>query len=122
MFYPLAQSIYHTLEEQYGCYAMPQMCIRDRNLMQQLLKPAEGTEEAADKTPQQHAQQNEKACDIVGEAELGRAHHCLKRPDRAGPGRCRTGVAVQPRHADSLPRPLIQSALEKVRQMQVRCV
>lgn len=23
MFYPLAQSIYHTLEEQYGCYAMP---------------------------------------------------------------------------------------------------
>mgnify|MGYP000868360941 CR=1 FL=1 len=67
----------------------------------------------------QQAQRNEKACDIVGEAELGRPHHRLKRPDGAGPGRRRTGVAVQPRHADGLPRPLIQSALEKVRQMQV---
>ena len=37
----------------------------------------------------------------------------------AGPGRRRTGVAVQPRHADGLPRPLIQSAFEKVRQVQV---
>ena len=90
-----------------------------RDLMQQLLKPAEGTEEAADKAPQQHAQQNEKACDIIGEAELGRPHHRLKRPDGTGAGGRRAGVAVQPRHADGLPRPLIQSALEKVRQMQV---
>ena len=41
-----------------------------RALMQQLLKPAEGTEEAADETPQQNAQQNGKACDIIGKAEL----------------------------------------------------
>ena len=87
--------------------------------MQQLLKPAEGTQEAADEAPQQHAQQNEKACDIIGEAELGGPHHRLKRPDGAGPGRRRTGVAVQPRHADGLARALIQAALEKVRQVQV---
>ena len=87
--------------------------------MQQLLKPAEGTEEAADKAPQQHAQQNEKACDIIGEAELGRPHHRLKCPDRTGSGGRWTGIAVQPRHADGLPRPLIQPALEKVRQVQV---
>ena len=99
-----------------------------RDFMQQLLKPAEGTEEAADKASQQDSQQNEETCDIIGKAELGRPHHRLKRPDGAGPGRRRTGVAVQPRHADGLPRPLIQSALEKVRQMQVcllytsRCV
>ena len=43
----------------------------------------------------------------------------LKRPNGAGPGRRRTGVAVQPRHADGFPRPLIQSALEKIRQVQV---
>ena len=30
-----------------------------------LEKTAKGTEEAADKAPQQHAQQNEKACDIL---------------------------------------------------------
>ena len=87
--------------------------------MQQLLKPAEGTEKAADKAPQQNAQQNEKACDIIGEAELRRAHHCLKRSDGAGTGRRRAGVAVQPRHADGLSRALIQSALEEIRQMQV---
>ena len=103
------------------CQGLELLCgeLLCRDLMQQLLKPAEGTEEAADKAPQQHAQQNEKACDIVGEAEPGRPHHSLKRPNGAGPGRRRTGVAVQPRHAGGLPRPLIQSALEKVRQVQV---
>ena len=87
--------------------------------MQQLLKPAEGTQEAADEAPQQHSQQNEKACDIIGEAELGGPHHRLKRPDGTGAGGCRAGVAVQPRHADGLARALIQAALEKVRQVQV---
>ena len=103
------------------CQRLQPLCgkLLSGDFVQQLLKPAEGTEEAADKAPQQHAQQNEKACDIIGEAELGRPHHRLKRPDGASPGRRRTGVAVQPGHADGLPRPLIQSALEKVRQMQV---
>ena len=103
------------------CQGLELLCgeLLCRDLMQQLLKPAEGTEEAADKAPQQDSQQNEETCDIIGEAELGRAHHRLKRPDGAGSGGRRTGVAVQPRHADGLPRPLIQSALEKVRQMQV---
>ena len=90
-----------------------------RDLMQQLLKPAEGTEEAADKASQQDSQQNEKACDIIGEAELGRPHHRLKRPDGTGSGGRRTGVAVQPRHADGFPSALIQSSLEEVRQVQV---
>ena len=89
------------------------------DLMQQLLKPAEGTQKAANKAPQQYAQQNEKACDIIGEAELGGPHHRLKRPDGTGAGGCRAGVAVQPRHADGLARALIQAALEKVRQVQV---
>ena len=89
------------------------------DFMQQLLKPTEGAQKAADKASQQNAKQNEESCDIIGKAELGRPHHRLKRPDGAGPGRRRTGVAVQPRHADGLPRPLIQSALEKVRQMQI---
>ena len=103
------------------CQGLELLCgeLLCRELMQQLLKPAKGTEEAADKAPQQHAQQNEKACDIIGEAEPGRPHYRLKRPDGTGSGGRRTGVAVQPRHADGLPRPLIQSALEKVRQMQV---
>ena len=103
------------------CQGLELLCgeLLCRDLMQQLLKPAEGTEEAADKAPQQHAQQNEKACDIIGEAELGRAHHCLKRPDGAGSGGRRTGVAVQPRHADGFPSALIQSSLEEVRQVQV---
>ena len=42
-----------------------------------------------------------------------------ERPDGTGAGRRRTGVAVQPRHTDGLPRALIQSALEEIRQMQV---
>ena len=90
-----------------------------RELMQQLLKPPEGAEKAADKAPQQYAKQDEKACDIIGKAELGRANHRLKRSDGTGSGGRRTGVAVQSRYADGLPRPLIQSAFSEVRQMQV---
>ena len=90
-----------------------------RDLMQQLLKPAEGTQKTTDKASQQDSQQNEKACDIIGEAELGRPHHRLKRPDGAGSGGRRTGVAVQPRHADGFPSALIQSSFEEVRQVQV---
>ena len=89
------------------------------DLMQQLLKPAEGTQKAANKAPQQNSQQNEKTCDVIGEAEFGRAYHCLKRSDGAGTGGRRTGVAVQTRHTDGFSRALIQSALEKIRQVQV---
>ena len=103
------------------CQRLQPLCgkLLSGDFVQQLLKPAEGAQKTADEASQQDSQQNEETCDIVGEAELGRPHHRLKRPDGAGPGRRRTGVAVQPRHADGLPRPLIQSALEKVRQMQV---
>ncbi len=55
------------------------------DFMQQLLKPAEGAQKTADKASQQDSQQNEKACDIIGKAELGRAHHRLKRPDGQAP-------------------------------------
>ena len=82
-------------------------------------KPAEGTQKAADKASQQDSQQNEETCDIIGEAELGRAHHRLKRTDRTGAGGCRAGIAVQSRHADGLSHTLIQSALEEVGQMQI---
>ena len=40
------------------------------DLVQQFLKPAEGTEEAADEASKQDSQQNKKARDIVGKAEL----------------------------------------------------
>ena len=103
------------------CQRLQPLCgkLLGGNFMQQFLKPAEGAQKTADKASQQDSQQNEKACDIIGEAELGRPHHRLKCPDGTGSGGRWTGVAVQPRHADGLPRPLIQSALEKVRQMQV---
>ena len=39
------------------------------DLVKQLLKPAEGTQKAADKASQQDSQQNEETCDIIGEAE-----------------------------------------------------
>ena len=89
------------------------------DLMQQLLKPAEGAQKAANKAPQQNSQQNEKTCDVIGKAEFGRAYHCLKRSDGAGAGGRRTGIAVQTRHTDGFSRALIQSALEKIRQVQV---
>ena len=41
-----------------------------RDLMQQLLEPAEGAQKAADEPPQQNAQQDEKSRDIIGKAEL----------------------------------------------------
>ena len=54
------------------CQRLQPLCgeLLCRDFMQQLLKPAEGTEEAADKASQQDSQQNEKACDIIGETEL----------------------------------------------------
>ena len=89
------------------------------NFMQQFLKPAEGTQKTADKASQQDSQQNEEACDIIGEAELGRPYHRLKRPDGASAGGRRAGVAVQPRHTDGFPCALIQSTPEEIRQVQV---
>ena len=89
------------------------------NFMEQFLKPAEGTQKTADKASQQDSQQNEKACDIIGKAELGRPHYRLKRPDRTSTGGCRAGVAIQPGYTYGFPCALIQFALEKVRQMQV---
>ena len=89
------------------------------DFVQQLLKPAEGAQKTADKASKQDSQQNEKACDIIGKAELGRTHYRLKRPDR---GKRRTppdrSSSSAPAHIRFSPA-LIQSALEKVRQMQV---
>ena len=89
------------------------------NFMQQFLKPAEGAQKTADKASKQDAEQNEKACDIIGKTELGRAHYRLKRPDGTSAGGCRAGVAIQPGHTDGFPCALVQFALEKVRQVQV---
>ena len=54
------------------CQGLELLCgeLLCRDLMQQLLKPAEGTQKAADEAPQQDSQQNEETCDIIGEAEL----------------------------------------------------
>ena len=60
-----------------------------------------------------------KTAEQLSRQERDKSHDRLKRPDGAGPGGRRTGVAVQPRHADGLPCPLIQPALEKVGQVQV---
>ena len=76
--------------------------------MQKFLKPAERAEEAADEPPQQHPEEDENACDVVGKAELGGTHHRLERPHRAGTGSARAGIAVQSRHADVFSASLIQ--------------
>ena len=68
---------------------------------------------------QQNAQQNQNSCDIIGKAEFRRAYHRLKRPDGTGAGGCRTGIAVESRHTDGLPRALVQPALKKIWQMQI---
>ena len=41
------------------------------DLVQQLLKPTEGTQKAAEETPQQNPHQQEETCDIIGKAKLG---------------------------------------------------
>ena len=38
--------------------------------MQKLLQPTERAEKTADKTPQQHAQQNQNAGNIIGKPKL----------------------------------------------------
>ena len=90
-----------------------------RDFMQQLLQPAERAQKAADEPPEQHAEQDQNAGDIIRKAEFGRADHRLKRPDRAR-ARCRrAGIAVQAGHADGLALALIDAALEEVWQVDV---
>ena len=48
------------------------------NFVQQLLKPSERTQKTADEAAEQHTEQNEKSCDIVGNAEFRGSHNCLK--------------------------------------------
>lgn len=52
-------------------------------MVQQLLKPAERAEKAADEPSEQYAQQDQQAGDVIAEAEAGRADDCLKRADGA---------------------------------------
>ena len=87
--------------------------------MQQLLKPSERTQKAADKAAEQHTEQNEKSRDVVGKAEFRRSHHCLKRADRTGTRCRRAGITIEPRYTNSLSFPLINSALQEIRQMKV---
>ena len=89
------------------------------NLVQQLLKPSERTQKTADEAAEQHTEQNEKSCDVVGKAEFRRSHHRLKRADRTGPRCRRAGITIEPRHTDSLSFPLINSALQEIGQMKV---
>ena len=55
-----------------------------------------------------------------GEAEARRADHGLKCTDRAGAGRRRAGIAVEPRNADDLALPLVDAPRPEVRQVEVR--
>ena len=82
--------------------------------MQKLLKPAERAQKAADEPSQQHPEEDEDAGDVVGKAELGRAHHRLECSHRTGTGRARAGIAVQPRHADVFSAALIQRSFCKI--------
>lgn len=87
--------------------------------MQKILQPAERAEKTADKAPQQHAQQNQNAGNIIGKPKLSRPDHSLKGPDRAGPRSAGAGVTVQARNAEIFPLALIKRSFEKIRQMDV---
>lgn len=90
-----------------------------RKLVQQLLKPAERAQEAADEAAEQHAEEDQEAGDVVGEAEARRADHSLKGTDRAGTGRRRARIAVEPRNAGDLALPLVDAARPEIRQVEV---
>ena len=75
--------------------------------MQQLLKPAERAQKAADKPSEQHAEQDQDTGDVIRKPELRRADDRLKGADRARARRAGTGIAVQAGHADRLAAALI---------------
>lgn len=91
-----------------------------RELVQQLLEPAERAQKAADEAAEQYAEEDQEAGDVVGEAEARRADHGLEGTDRAGTGRRRAGIAVEPRNAGDLALPLVDAACPKIRQVEVR--
>lgn len=117
------QQHYH--HEQHGVLEIPQRLqpfggqLRGGDMVQQLLKPAERAEKAADEPSEQHAQQDQQAGDVIAEAEAGRADDCLKRADGARARRARAGIAVQSGHTDPLAVALIQSAGKEIRQVDV---
>ena len=69
--------------------------------------------------PSSTPKEDEDAGDVVGKAELGRAHHRLECSHRAGTGRARAGIAVQPRHADVFSAALIQRPFGKIGQVDI---
>ena len=71
-----------------------------RDLMEQLLKPAEGTQKAAYHPAQQNTDEQQETHYIVGKMKFRGADHGLNRPDGTGGRRSRTGVAIQSRDAD----------------------
>ena len=95
------------------------LLLRKWNLVQQLLKPAEGAQEAAHEPPQQNAQQDQRTGNVVGKPKLGRSDHRLNRPNGARSRSGGAGVAVEPRHADVLAFSPVNLPLEQVGQMGV---
>ena len=88
--------------------------------MEQLLQPSKRTQEPTHKAPQQHAEQDERARDVIGKAELGRAHHRLKCTDRTCARSRRARIAIKPRHANRFFRALVDAAFGEVWQMDIR--
>ena len=87
--------------------------------MNQLLKPPKRAQKAAHKPPQQYPQQNQRACYIIGKLEFGRADYRLHRPDGARACCGRAGVAVEPRHADSLALSPVNLPLKQIGQVRI---
>lgn len=89
------------------------------DFMQQILKPPEGAEEAADKSPEHNPQKNEDAADVIGKIKLRGSHNRLKGSYRAGSRCCRTGIAIEAGHADLFDLPVIQHPLQEIGEMYI---
>ena len=82
--------------------------------MQELLKQSERTEKAADETPPDNSHGQQEARNVKAELETRRCDDCLQGSYGAGKGRRRTGVAVEPRHAQAFPLSLVELARQKI--------
>ena len=90
-----------------------------RDFVEQILNPAEGTEETTYEPSQKRSYEDQNPSYIVGETELGGPDNRLERPDWTSPCGRRARIAVKSRDADRLRRTGVNSPLEEIRDVGV---
>lgn len=87
--------------------------------MQQILEPAERTEESADQPSAQAAHYHQEAQHQQGQGVIRGPGQCLHGTDGTAPQRSGAGIAVEPRHTELFERAFVEFPVQEAGEVGV---